>query len=191
MKTFKTKSLITFILAAVMLFALAACGNNDNDNNTTPATTPAETTVAAPDVPEETTVATTNADASAYLAAMDEFVVAFEDLMDILADMIEELEYLVTDEEVMDWIYDFELMHNEIGAVADILASITEFVPDEYFDSHVLVTLAVAAVYEAMWALDASLAAGILGDEEAMWAGIEAFIFNLLAADELWMEAVY
>jgi len=71
------------------------------------------------------------------------------------------------------------------------LDSASPYVPDEYLESHLLIVASVSLFLESMLELDLALAAGILGDDDAMWVGIDGFAINLAAAFALWDEALY
>jgi len=120
-------------LLVIMIMAFTACGG-DNSEPQAPATSPV--TTAATPAPVNTTPDTATATApdtallpptpapatpapettvqpnvaNDYLVAMDEFIEAFEVLIDFTFELIDMLELLETDDELMDWIEAFEII---------------------------------------------------------------------------------
>ena len=198
------------IVAVVMIFALTACNNNTEDAiapvqteepaeieappEPTPEPTPepVEEQEEEPTEPEpETPDAGAVMDTAEYVAAMNEFIEAFEDLTDFLFELIELLDYLETEEDLLEWIYAFEIIKEAVGESVTELTETAPYAPDEYMDSHILIATAVYLVYESMLDLDFALAAAIIGDYDAFYDGIEDFIINFVAAALVWADAVH
>jgi len=209
MKGRKTKYLLIAILAIVLTLALTACNSsNDTEPEPTPIATPEPTPEPEIQEPEETpdeenveeesevyeAPETEGLDSQAaineYVAAMNEFIVAFEDLTEFLFYLIEMLDYIETDEDLFDWIEAFEIIKNAVAISIDELTESALLAPEEYMDSHILIAAAVYLIYESMVELDNGLAAAVVGDYDSFWLGIEGFLINFLAADMLWEEAV-
>jgi len=206
---FKAKGLLMTILAVVMVFALAACGSRNNQEPSAPVVETAS--VAAPvaavgttdTAPEATTETEANSDDEAdeaeatqdevdvyeYVAAMNEFIWAFEDLVEYLFYLIEITEDIETDGDLVDWITEFEIIKEATGIALEDLIEAVDLAPEEYLEAHIAITTAVLLIYEAMVELENALIAAILGEGD-FWDGIESFVVNILAADYLWSQAV-
>jgi len=210
MKAKKMKLLLMTVLVSIMLVALGACGNDSEPEPTpepTPIATPEPTPTPEPEpeeepevededeeyeVPEEPDdIADLDGDLEAYLAAMGEFIVAFEDLMDVLFDLVELLDYIETDEDFVDWVDAFEIIKHAVAVSEAELTASALLAPMEYMESHIMIAAAVSLVYDSMVELDHALLAALMGDDDALWAGVEGFVINILAADMLWEEAIY
>jgi len=187
------------IVAIAIVFALTAC-NNSAETEPTPEPTPTVAPESTPEPePEETPepdeisdyyVSDDYVDVEAYVAAMNEFIWAFEELTVVLFDLIDLLDYIEEDEDLLEWIEAFETIKHAVALSADELTSTAAFAPEEYMDSHILIAAAVSLIFDSMVDLDHGLAAAIMGDYDTFWAGIEGFVINILAADMLWAEAV-
>jgi len=195
-----TKYLLTTFLALVLVLALAACGNNEPEPEPTPEPTPIATPEPTPepepepepDVEEDDDIEETgDLDPAAYVAAMEEFIVAFEGLMEALGMLVGELSFIETDEEMLDWVDAFELVMHAVFVSEEELMALTPYAPEDYLDAHILITAAVSLISDSLEDLDDALVAGIMGDDAAMNAGVDSFLINLLAADILWNEAIY
>jgi hypothetical protein len=186
------------IIATLAIFALTACGGSD-DPAPSPSPTPAlETptppaTPATPTRPPETPAVPEAPSDDAdyyeyYFAVMHYTVLLFEDIMEELVELIDILEWIETDEEFLEWLEFLGLFGQVIDATVDELIEFSAYAPAEFLDAHDALTLAVEMVYESLHDLDFALAAGILGDYDAMWDGIEDFIVNLVTAGLVWDE---
>jgi hypothetical protein len=196
-----------FIMAllVIMIIAFTACGGNNNNTPTpTPNPTVAPTQAPDPTPPPATPTPTTpeqvaqpqqdelTADEVAdYLAAMDEFIDAFEDLKDFVFELIDLLEELETDEELLVWIEAFEIVKNAVAESVVELDSASPYVPEEYLEGHLLIIASVSIFLDSMLELDVALAAAVAGDYDALWVGLEGFAVNLAVAFALWDEALY
>ncbi|MCL2202103.1 MAG: hypothetical protein FWB75_09070, partial [Oscillospiraceae bacterium] len=129
-------------------------------------------------------------DEAIYLAAMNEFIWAFEDLTEFLYFLLTELEYVETDDEFVEWIEAFYIIMDAVGESAEDMTATALLAPPEFVESHIQIAAAVSLVYDSMHALDEALAAAILGDYDALLVGLEGFAINLAAAEMLWEQAV-
>lgn len=197
------------ILVFMMVLALAACDNTpepasvivpevvqEPEEASEPDEAPETDEVIEADKilePEESEADDTNAqaDVEAYIAAMNVFISAFEELTAVLLDLTEALDYIETDDDLLEWINAFELIKYAVAVSADELTDAAHLAPEEYMESHILIAVAVTLIYDSMVELDHGLVAAIEGNYDAFWAGIEGFLINILAADMLWSEAVY
>jgi len=216
MKKMKAKYLLLVILAIFLSLTLTACRDSSDEEPTpTPLEAPEETYEPETEMPEETPEENepneepdadepeadevdepanpdfdNQAAVDAYVAAMNEFIVAFEDLTDFLFYLIEMLDYIETDEDLYEWIEAFELIKLAVAISAEELTESALLAPEEYMDSHILIAAAVQLIYESMVQLDHGLDAALVGDYDTFWLGIEGFLVNFIAADMLWDEAV-
>jgi len=198
MKAQKMKYLLMMVVALIMVLALAAC-NNSSEPEPTPEPTPVATPEPTPEPEEEEpeaeeveeVFAEDEPDAEAYLAAMLVFIDAFEELTVVLFELIEVLDYVETDEELLEWIDAFELIMHAMAVSEEELTSAALLAPEEYLESHILLTAAVSLMHDSMVEFDNALLAAVHGDYDAFWEGIEGFVINMVAADLLWNEAIY
>jgi hypothetical protein len=196
-KNWKLKLVLMTIVATLAIFALTACGGSDDPapspspspalETPTPPTTPDAPTT--PEVPVAPEVPADDADDyEYYFTVMHYTVLLFEDIMEELVELIEVLEWLETDEEFFEWLELFAIFGAVIDATVDELIEFSAYAPAEFLDAHDALTYAVDFVYESLHDLDFALAAGILGDYDAMWDGIEDFLVNLVTAGIIWDE---
>ena len=202
MKTIKVKYLLITALVLIMVLALSACDNTPEPESTA-VTAPAITLAQEPE-PDETPEAeeiseseaieedsNNQADVEAYIASMNVFIAAFEELTGVLFDLTEALDHIETDDDLLEWINVFEIIKYAVSVSADELTQTAHLAPEEYMESHILIAAAVLLIYDSMVELDHALVAAVSGDYDAFWAGIEGFLVNILAADMLWSEAIY
>ena len=127
-------------------------------------------------------------DNEVYEETMYEFSILFEEMMELLMILVDELDYIETDEEFFDWIDAFEIIQEAVAQLVVELSEIEPYVPLIFAEHYASVSIAVVMVHEAITGLDESLAAYILGDEEAFWEGLMAFAINYAFASEIWYE---
>ena len=194
-------------LLAVMIMAFTACGGNNNTpapsptptaNQTVTATTPTPEPTPPPATPEPTPEPEPEIQAQQemltseeYLEEINELIDAFEELFEVVFDLIDWLEEIETDEEFMEWIDSFEIILEAIDIALEELDYATAYVPEEHLESHLLIIGAITLYFDALLELDTALASAIMGDEEAMWARIDGFAINLAAALAVWDEALF
>ncbi|MCL2070960.1 MAG: hypothetical protein FWH07_01865, partial [Oscillospiraceae bacterium] len=129
-------------------------------------------------------------DSEEYAKAMGDFAEAFEGLIEELGDLIALADEFEDEEDIEVWANTFVLIKDSIGYCVEMLAEAMEEVPEEYVESHLNITLAVSAVYDAMTSFQDAVDAAIEGDEDAFLEGMTTFVELFEAADELWNEAV-
>jgi hypothetical protein len=129
-------------------------------------------------------------DADEYLDVMNSFVASFKDLMVSLEELLALSDEISTEDDLYAWCEMFDGIKATVGASADELANVAEYAPEEYQESHVAVTIAVAAVYDAMTGFEDAVVGAISGDADAFETGMAEFAGNIIAAEELWQSAV-
>ena len=200
----KTKKILTAILAMIMVCAvLASCGGNSQE-------TPAQSPASAPPAPAQPSTPAQQPPASnpgqnqppenrggdydddieLYLNAMSDFIAGTDLLMEGLDELMENANYISSEDDLELWCYLFIEIKEAIGNAADQLADIAHLAPEDYQESHIMVTFALAAIYDSMTGFEYAVDALFYGDEEAFYDGLGEFIGNLVAAAELWSEAV-
>ena len=125
-----------------------------------------------------------------YLGAMGVFIDGFGQLMNSLEELLGASDSISSEDALIEWCNYYMEIKNLVGEAADELADIALDVPEDYMESHMKVTFAVAAVYDAMTGFEYAVDAAFDGDEEAFLDGIAVFVGNIMAAGDLWMEAV-
>jgi hypothetical protein len=195
----KTKYIFMTILAIVIVFTMSAC-NNTPEPEPSPTLPPTEAPTPPPPPPTDPPVTEPETepepddpidpDVAAYVAHMVFFIEAFEELMIVLDELIEILDYLETDEDFLDWIYYFEMIQEAVAISEEALIEDAPFAPADYFGAHILLTAAVSLVYDSMVAMDHALAAAILGDYDTFWIEVLEFAESFVAAEMLWDESV-
>jgi len=173
----KVRHLLIMALAAVMVFTLVS------------ASTPLTAMAASVSITDTASLpADIQSDEELYVEAMNHFITWFEDLVDYLIDLIVDLDYITTPEEMVEWVYDFDYVREAIGRSVGYLS---EFSPSDhalelYQDSHTLITDSVSIVYELMPVLEIAAIAAFHGELEVLETGLEIFITYLLEAELLW-----
>lgn len=196
------KKALAMMLTVVMTLSLAACGGG----NQTPA--PAASSQPAPSqaapAPADDNAGNTSEDyaedeyedyddpeSEAYVEAMSEYIASIDELMgDALPALLDATELIETEEDLQDWCVAFIDLKDTVGQAADSLADVAGDVPADYQESHAKITIATAAIYDAMTGFENAVDASINGDEDAFTDGLAAFFGNIMAAEELWNEAV-
>ena len=199
------KRLLAMLMAFALIITVTACSDDEGSSAPVSTPTPAAQTQAAASTPQPTQKQVENneneddeddedagydEDVEAYVNSMGELISMLNELMEVFGDLLANAESIETDDELVEWCQSFITLKETVGNSADELAVITQDVPEEYQESHVKITIALAAVYDAMTGFENSVDATLNGDEDAYWEGIGEFIGNLAAADELWSEAV-
>ena len=173
------KVISLFMALALCGCILSACGKKDVNTDETNATP----------TPSSSSEASEGADG--YEAAMSEYIEAFEDtLEDELWPLMDEAENLSSEDEFVAWCEDFIALKETFSSAADDLADVAADVPEEYEESHALITVATAAIVDAMTGFEDAIDACINGDQSAFEDGIVEFLANIAAAGELWNEAI-
>jgi len=185
---------IKFVLIAVALVMMfAACGNRE------PAVTETDGNEVTdrnyePGIESDTTYEPSenggeefgpSIDPDSFENALDELVVAYDGLVEVLEFMVEELHGVETDEELTAWREAFEMLHNYVGLTAEILTEISDIVPEDHADYFESFCATIDMVYEAMAELDATLSVTSSDDEAAILSALEVFENNLTDANVL------
>ena len=187
------KKILSVILAMMMVCAmLASCGGGSKD-------TPEQPSSSAPQ-PSASGQGQSAAsgggdyggdgDVEQYLDMMNDFIAGTDLLMEGLDELMENADYISSEEDLELWCYLFIEIKESIGNAADRLADIAQFAPEDYQEAHLNVTFALAAIYDSMTGFEYAVDALMYGDEEAFYDGLSLFIGNLVAAAEMWSEAV-
>lgn len=181
------KKVLALILTIMMLCSLVAACGGSSEPAEAPSTVNDEEYI---DDEEDAGGTATGMSAEEYDAEMGEFIPGFELLCDGIGELIAQSESLSSEEDTVAWCQAFIAAKNGIGTAADKLAEVTAQVPEEYQESHIKITIAVAAVYDAMTGFESAVDAVINGDAAAFEDGLAEFLGNAMAADALWQEAV-
>lgn len=184
----RIKKLLAGFLAVMMICAmLTACGGGDQK----PVSNQGGTASSTPNGGSSSASgSSTSSDSDAYSKAVSAYITSFEALMGQLGQLLGASSSISSDEELVQWCKSFMTVKDTVGKSADTLAGIAKDVPDEYKESHAKLTVATAAVYDAMTGFESSVDAAINGDQEAFTSGIGEFVGNMTAAEKLWNEAV-
>lgn len=188
----KITGILATLLAACMIFTLSACGGNSEPApNSAPASqAAAEADDAEADDEQAEGEQADAGEADDYATAMGEYITNFEALVEQLGTLIQASDSLSTEEDMVAWCQSFMEIKETVGGAADSLAEMTAEVPEEYQESHVKITVATAAVYDAMTGFEKAVDAAINGDADAFTDGLAEFLGNMQGADQLWSEAV-
>lgn len=185
----KMKKLLALLLTVIMLCtALTACGGKD-----TPADAPSsEPSAQSKPADEEdyTDVEKSGITPEEYEEEMSGFIASFEELCGKIGELLALSESISSEDDLIAWAQAFITIKDGIGVAADKLAEVTAEVPEEYQESHVQITIAVAAVYDGMTGFENAVDAVLNGDVAAYEDGLVEFIGNMAAADALWDEAI-
>ena len=192
---------------AFAVLTLTSCGGNDDSAQQTTATAtptptpePTPTPTPEPDEPDngegdeeyEEEVEDIVLDEATYVLLMSSyFVDEFEFLVDYILELFEDLGFILDENDFLLWLEEFYEVVHYVEEISNELIEMSLLVPAALLDTHINFVAAVNAIYSAMLDVDDALAAGILGSEELMWAGIENFIVNLVIANVLWTEALF
>jgi hypothetical protein len=130
-------------------------------------------------------------DTEFYLQTMNDFIISVENLMTGLDQLMVLADHIASEEDLGQWCSLFVELKDTTLYTANELAEFTHLAPAEYQESHIKITIAVAAMHDAMTGFEYAVDAAINGDEDAFYEGTGEFIGNLQAAAELWSEAVH
>lgn len=188
------KRILAGLLVFIMVCAvLTACGGNANPSATPASAAPASTAAPAAndqDEEEDADNTATGMSAEEYDEKMSAFIASFELLCDGVGELIANSESLSSEEDIIAWCQAFIAAKDGIGAAADKLAEVAPQVPEEFQESHVQITVAVAAVYDGLTGFENAVDGAINGDAAAFEDGLVEFVGNLAGASALWDEAV-
>ena len=175
-----SKLLMSLIAITMIITLLTACGGGSSSSSSGSSQ---QASRADADDDED-------GDVSEYEALMSECIDRFKALMASLDELMGETQNTSSGEELVQWCQSYMQIKETIGEGADALAGIAEQAPEEYRESHVKVTVAAAAVYDALTGFEYAVDAALNEDEEAFSDGLADFIGNMLGASQLWAEAV-
>ena len=186
------KKILALVLVMVLLCSLfAACGGSSEPSaasSAAPAANDQDEEEYADD--GEADDAATGMSAEEYEEEMSAFISSFELLCEGVGELIAQSESLSSEEDIIAWCQAFIAAKDGIGAAADKLAEVAPQVPEEFQESHVQITVAVAAVYDGLTGFENAVDAAINGDAAAFEDGLVEFVGNLAGASALWDEAV-
>jgi len=189
----KAQKILIVVLAAIMLCtALVSCGGGSSQEPAEPApqAPQAPPSNSEQDPPTVNNGGDTDDGLELYLDAMNDFITGTDSLMEGLDELMELADYISSEEELEVWCYLFIETKNAVGFAADQLAELAPLAPEDYVESHLLVTFALAAIYDAMTGFEFAVDAAVSGDEDSFFEGLGMFVGNLIAAAEMWAEAV-
>ena len=202
----KSRKILTAILAIIIVSALlASCGGGSTQTPTPAQQTPAsnspspQTPASTPPSPPQTPANNNNDDddyydddddTEEYLDAMEDFVEGSMMLVQGLEQLMQAADHIDSYDDLETWCRLFIELKETIGDTADLLATLAPYAPDEYKESHIQFTFALAAVYDSMTGFEDAVDASLNGDEEAFLDGLGVFVGNLMAAEELFSEAL-
>jgi len=206
----KTRKILARIMAIIMACAiLSACGGGDKSGSsqppatTQPQTTQPATTQPAPEPPPAPAPAQTQQNDSnaggtsdggdsteLYLEAMSNFIEGTESTIEGVIALTVGAEEISSEEDLFEWCSLFIEAKESIGDAADYLAEMAKDAPEEYLESHVQITFALAFIYDSMTGFEDAIDAAVNGDEDAFYSGLAEFMSNMEEADQLWEVAV-
>ena len=196
----KTKRILAVVLVMIMVCAvLASCGGKSEDTPAQPPASPqppASTPQNPPSNSGQNQPPSNNGSGDydefveMYLSAMSDFIAGTDFLMEGLDELMQNADYISDYDDLEVWCYLFIEIKEAIGNAADDLADIAQYAPEDYVEAHLYVTFALAAIYDSMTGFEYAVDALFNGDEDAFYDGLGEFIGNLIAAAELWSEAV-
>ena len=190
----KVRRILVAVLAIIMACAmLASCGGGSQQTSEQPSTS-AQQNQASNSGQSQAEAnnggGDNDDDVEQYLDIMNDFISGTDLTMEGLDELMEYADDISSEEDLELWCYLFIEIKEAIGNAADQLADLAQYAPEEYQESHLKVTFALAAIYDSMSGFEYAVDAYFDGDEEAFFDGLSQFIGNVIAAAELWSEAV-
>lgn len=184
--------IIALLLVSAMALSITACGNKEEELDPAATDTNITNEETANEETAEEPAGEGSADVEAYEATMSKYIESFENAMkNSLAPLVEAAgQEFASDEDVVTWCQTFIELKETLSTAASSLAEIADIVPEGYQESHTKITIATAAVVDAMTGFEASAAAAAAGDQEAFINGLAVFVGNIEAANTLWDESV-
>ena len=172
------KKVITLALSIILCVCmLTACGGAKPEPSPSPS-------------PEATQKADSTDGEEEYVEAMEDYIAGVEEYVEALGILIEGADSLGDEAEIVEWCETFDTIKEDLSDAADELAAAMADVPEGYEESHAKITIAVAAICDAMTGFEDAVVAAIEGDQSAFEDGLVEFLGNMTAADELWADAV-
>jgi tetratricopeptide (TPR) repeat protein len=126
-----------------------------------------------------------------YLYAMFTFMADFEELIDLLVELLEDLDNILDDEEYFEkWLEDYLVFIGILSAMLEDLETLDKIAPQRFKHGHFYFEVSIESIYYAMESLLEAVDYLVEDDEDGFEYALIEFIVMFMMADEYWDDAV-
>lgn len=185
------KIILAGFLTLTITMTMSGCGKPKQTVPVSTSTLPHETMPALVTAEPKPSVTTGNGDKQDYAMQRDAAVSAMNETMEKrLPELMDQALLIQSETALNQWLRDFASVKGGVEKLSGELANLTALAPESQLVTQTELTVAAAAIDDALDGFEDALQAASGGDSEAFGVELNDFAEKLQKAKELWADAV-